>query len=127
MVEPKTSGARWCGPVGARSSTRSRPVLASPTRLAALDDALIDAAGRFGRLLGGGDPVTTETRRLDLRELHRALDRLCREYAAAPAVVRTEAELRAGSLPGPGGAMHDLSTVEFTGPGRLCLAPTLRA
>lgn len=101
-------------------------MLASPTRLAALDDALIDAAGRFGRLLGG-DPVTTETRRLDLRELHRALDRLCREYAAALAVVRTEAELRAGSLPGPGGAMHDLSTVEPAGPGRSCLAPTLRA
>ncbi|MET7401598.1 hypothetical protein ABZS66_49775 [Dactylosporangium sp. NPDC005572] len=80
--------------------TDPEPERLLPTHLAALDDALIDAAGRFGRLLGGGEAAITETQRLDLRELHRVLDRLCHEYAAALAVVDTEAELRAGLIVG---------------------------
>ncbi|WP_432840282.1 hypothetical protein [Dactylosporangium sp. CA-092794] len=89
-------------PVGLAELVRTdpEPDRLLPTHLAALDDALIDAAGRFGRLLGGGEPATTETQRLDLRELHRVLDRLCLEYSAALAVVGSEAELRAGLIVG---------------------------
>ncbi|WP_432989674.1 hypothetical protein [Dactylosporangium sp. CA-233914] len=94
-----TDGGR---PVGLTDLVRTdpEPERLLPTHLAALDDALIDAAGRFGRLLGGGEPAVTEAQRLDLGELHRVLDRLCQEYAAALAVVETEAELRAGLIVG---------------------------
>ena len=50
------------------------------THLAALDDALIDAAQRFGDILGGGRAPADADERDGLLELHRVLDRLCFEY-----------------------------------------------
>jgi hypothetical protein len=69
------------------------------THLEALDNALIIAAGRFGEVLGGGrrpDRLESE----DLRELHRVLDRLSHEYAAAMALTGFAAELRGGQIIG---------------------------
>lgn len=71
-----------------------------PTHLAALDDALIDAAGRFGELLGGGRLVSSVDEAQDLRELHRVLDRLCHEYAAALVRTGLAVDVRAGQIIG---------------------------
>lgn len=69
------------------------------THLEALDDALIIAAGRFGEVLGGGRrPSAAE--RDDLRELHRAVDRLCHEYAAALTLTGLATPVRAGQIVG---------------------------
>jgi hypothetical protein len=67
-----------------------------PTHLSALDDALIDIAGRFGELLGGGRAATLPNDRADLTNVVRVLDRLICEYAAAVA----EPDVRGG--PGVG-------------------------
>lgn len=71
-----------------------------PTHLEALDDALIDAAGRFGELLGGGRPATSASEQTDLRDLHRVLDRLIHEYATATARSQTPLQIRAGQIIG---------------------------
>lgn len=70
------------------------------THLEALDDALIIAAERFGEILGGGRRPTDSTERDALVDLHRALDRLCFEYAAALESTGTPADLRAGKIIG---------------------------
>lgn len=70
-----------------------------PTHLEALDDALIIATGRLGGVLGGGRRPEPDERR-ELRELHRALDRLCQEYAAAVAACDAEVDVRAGQIIG---------------------------
>jgi hypothetical protein len=75
------------------------PEMLLPTHLEALDDALIIATGRFGEVLGGGRrPDSAEHQ--GLRDLHRVLDRLCHEYAAAAVVTRTPVEVRAGQIIG---------------------------
>lgn len=51
-----------------------------PTHLEALDDTLIEVAGRFGEVLGGGRPPARGERD-GLVSAHRALDRACVEYA----------------------------------------------
>lgn len=70
------------------------------THLEALDDALIIAAGRFGELLGGGRSPAGSDERDHLVELHRTLDRLCFEYAAALEQAGLRADLRAGKIIG---------------------------
>ncbi|GAA1509756.1 hypothetical protein [Nocardioides humi] len=70
-----------------------------PTHLEALDDALIIATGRLSDVLGGGRRPSGDEQR-DLRELHRALDRLCHEYAVAAARTGTEPDVRAGQIIG---------------------------
>lgn len=75
------------------------PEVLLPTHLAALDDALIIATGRFGEVLGGGrSPDRSEQQ--SLRELHRVLDRLCHEYAAAARATGVAADVRAGQIIG---------------------------
>jgi hypothetical protein len=69
------------------------------THLAALDDALMIAAGRFGELLGGGRRPSGPDRD-DLLELHRAVDRLCQEYARAAAALGIAPDVRAGQIIG---------------------------
>ncbi len=71
-----------------------------PTHLEALDDALIDAAGRFGELLGGGRSAIDPTEQQSLRELHRVLDRLNHEYATASWLLGAPIELRGGQIVG---------------------------
>ncbi|GAB3001311.1 hypothetical protein [Mycobacterium bourgelatii] len=70
------------------------------THLEALDDALIIAAERFGEILGGGRAPADAAERDDLLDLHRALDRLCFEYAAATDVTGIKPDLRAGKIVG---------------------------
>ncbi len=70
-----------------------------PTHLEALDDALIIATGRLGEVLGGGRRPAGDEQR-DLRDLHRALDRLTHEYAAAVGVTGDAVDVRAGQIIG---------------------------
>lgn len=94
--------------VTARGAPTSLPALVAAddepdrlvaTHLEAIDDALIIAAGRFGEILGGGRRPTRDERG-DLRSLHRALDRLCHEYATALQATERTADLRAGKIIG---------------------------
>lgn len=71
-----------------------------PTHLSALDDALIDAVNRFGEVLGGGAQVSTDGEARNLRALHRTLDRLCHEYAAALAPSGLTVDRRGGQIIG---------------------------
>ena len=83
-------------------ATNSRK-MARPERcphLSAFDDALIDAARRFGPLLGGGRRPDSLEQQRDLRQLHEAFDRLCEEYAAAVSVTGMPVEVRAGQIIG---------------------------
>lgn len=75
------------------------PEVLLPTHLAALDDALIIATGRFGEVLGGGRRPTPEEH-AGLRDLHRALDRLCHEYGAAAVATGAAVDVRAGQIVG---------------------------
>ncbi|MBW0118277.1 hypothetical protein [Pseudonocardia abyssalis] len=98
-------GFHWATPAGrpislpALMRTDDEPDRLVSTHLEALDDALIIAAGRFGEVLGGGRRPSAGERD-GLRELHRAVDRLCHEYAAGLALLGTGAELRAGQIVG---------------------------
>ncbi len=81
-------------------ATDDEPGRLVPTHLSALDDALIDAAGRWGEVLGGGRPVRDEAERAQLTELHRVLDRLSHEYAEGQRRAGLSTELRAGQIIG---------------------------
>lgn len=70
------------------------------THLEALDDALIIAAEWFGEILGGGRGPADAAERDGLLELHRTLDRLCFEYAAASEQSGVSPDLRAGKIIG---------------------------
>jgi len=69
------------------------------THLAALDDALIIAAGRFGEVLGGGRHPSPDER-ADLVELYRRLDLLVRDYALAAELVGVAPDVRTGKVIG---------------------------
>ncbi len=99
-------GFYWATPSGAPTSLQAlvidddEPDRLIATHLEALDDALISAATRFGDVLGGGRAPAGPDERDDLVELHRALDRLCFEYAAALEKTGHRADLRAGKIIG---------------------------
>jgi hypothetical protein len=78
----------------------AEPARLVPTHLSALDDALIDAAGRWGEVLGGGRPVRDDEEAAEVAELYRALERLNQEYAAAERLTGIATELRAGQIVG---------------------------
>lgn len=102
-------GFFWATPAGRRTSLQSLVALEAEageaerlvaTHLEALDDALIIAAERFGEILGGGRGPANADERDDLVDLHRTLDRLCFEYAAAIESTGVAPELRAGKIIG---------------------------
>jgi len=70
-----------------------------PTHLEALDDVLIDVAGRFGEILGGGRGLRPDER-ADVTSAYRAIDRLCQEYAVAHRQVGAPDDVRAGQILG---------------------------
>lgn len=98
-------GFSWTDADGAATSLQSlvagddEPARLVATHLEALDDALIIAAARFGEILGGGRGPGRDERD-DLLELHRTLDRLCFDYAAALPLAGVQADLRAGKIIG---------------------------
>lgn len=98
-------GFRWATPDGTPTTLPrllvddDEPDRLIATHLAALDDALIIAAARFGELLGGGrGPDRGEREGLLL--LHRVLDRLGHEYATAVRIVGVDPDPRAGQIVG---------------------------
>ena len=105
MQEDGQIGFFWATPTGAPTSLQAlvddddEPDRLVATHLEALDDSLIIAAERFGEILGGGRMPRREERD-DLLELHRTLDRLCFEYAAALEKTGLSADLRAGKIIG---------------------------
>lgn len=98
-------GFYWATPTGVPTSLQAlvavddEPDRLVATHLEALDDSLIIAAERFGEVLGGGRGPRGDERD-DLLELHRTLDRLCFEYAAALEKAGLAADLRAGKIVG---------------------------
>lgn len=99
-------GFYWATPTGKPTSLQAlvaeddEPDRLVATHLEALDDALIGAADRFGDILGGGRGPADAAERDALLELHRTLDRLCFEYAAALDKTALNADLRAGKIIG---------------------------
>lgn len=99
-------GFYWATATGSPTSLQAlvavddQPDRLVATHLEALDDALIIAAGRFGEILGGGRLPADADERDGLLELHRTLDRLCFEYAAALEQTGVPADLRAGKIVG---------------------------
>lgn len=104
----------------------SEPERLVPTHLSALDDALIDAAGRWGEVLGGGRTPKDEDERRQLSELARTLDRLNYEYAEAERRTGVDTEVRAGQIVGTSSllAIRARMALEESGPvpfeGELC-------
>lgn len=104
-------GFRWCSPDG--EPLRLVDVLALPgaepdrwlpTHLEALDDVLIDVAGRYGEVLGGGrGPARGEHD--ELAAAYRAVDRLCHEYAVAQRACGLPDDVRAGQILGTAALM----------------------
>lgn len=99
-------GFHWATPEG-RPTTLAKliPVDDEPdrllaTHLSALDDALIDIAGRFGDILGGGRQPMDAAEAAKVRQAHRALDRLSHEYAEGATVAELPVETRAGQIIG---------------------------
>ncbi|ODQ86558.1 hypothetical protein [Mycolicibacterium holsaticum] len=99
-------GFYWVTPTGTQTTLQSlvaedeEPDRLIATHLEALDDALIIAAERFGEYLGGGKTPIEPTERESLLDLHRALDRLCFDYATALESVAITADVRAGKIIG---------------------------
>lgn len=99
-------GFYWATPTGTPTSLQAlvvddeEPDRLIATHLEALDDALIIAAERFGEILGGGRRPAGPDERDGLLELHRSLDRLCFDYAAALKKTGLAADLRAGKIVG---------------------------
>lgn len=99
-------GFFWATPGGRRTSLQALVSVDEEadrlvaTHLEALDDALIIAAERFGEILGGGRGAANAEERDDLLDLHRTLDRLCFEYAAAAESAGVKPDLRAGKIIG---------------------------
>lgn len=98
-------GFQWATPTGRPTSLQllvvedDEPDRLVSTHLAALDDALIISAERFGEFLGGGRRPKGEERD-GLLELHRTLDRLTHEFAIALKLTGIAADLRAGQIIG---------------------------
>ncbi|WP_328353640.1 hypothetical protein OG976_22065 [Mycobacterium sp. NBC_00419] len=99
-------GFYWATPSGTATTLQAlvadddEPDRLIATHLEALDDALIIAAKRFGEVLGGGRGPASSDERDDLLQLHRTLDRLCFEYAAALEKTGHSADVRAGKIVG---------------------------
>lgn len=88
-----------------------------PTHLEALDDVLIQVAGRFGEVLGGArEPSADE--RTELTRVHRMIDRLSHEYHVAHQSSGLPTDLRAGQIIGTGALMsiRARSTLGMMGP-----------
>jgi len=75
-----------------------------PTHLEALDDVLIEVAGRYGEILGGGRRVHPDELGA-LAAAYREIDRLSHEYAQAHRRAALPDDRRAGQIVGTGALM----------------------
>ncbi|CAN5698433.1 hypothetical protein BH11ACT8_BH11ACT8_33040 [soil metagenome] len=75
-----------------------------PTHLEALDDVLIEVAGRFGEVLGGGRGPRPDEQD-PLSQAYRAIDRITHEYAEAHAGTDLPDDVRAGQILGTAALM----------------------
>jgi hypothetical protein len=97
----------------------TEPLRLLPTHLSALDDALIDAAGRWGEVLGGGRPVRDDPEAVELTGLSGALERLNHEYAVAERAAGLTTELRAGQIIGTSALLAIRARMALGGEGPL--------
>lgn len=119
-------GFFWATPDGRPTTLRAlvadddEPDRLVATHLSALDDAMIDAATRFGELLGGGRRPTVGERDV-LSELYRTLDRLCLDYASAIDEIGSAPDSRAGQIIGTATLMSILARqpLDLLGPAPL--------
>ncbi|MBX7430929.1 hypothetical protein JDV09_02205 [Mycobacterium sp. Y57] len=119
-------GFFWATPDGRPTTLRAlvadddEPDRLVATHLSALDDAMIDAATRFGELLGGGRRPTVGERDV-LSELYRTLDRLCLDYASAIDEIGSAPDNRAGQIIGTATLMSILARqpLDLLGPAPL--------
>lgn len=99
-------GFQWATPTGTPTSLQrlvvddDEPDRLVATHLAALDDALVIAAERFGEILGGGRGPRDPEERDDLLKLHRVLDGLAYDFAGAARIADTPLDTRAGQIIG---------------------------
>ncbi|MEQ6902902.1 hypothetical protein [Nocardioides sp. YIM 152588] len=70
-----------------------------PTHAEALDDVLVEVAGRFGEVLGGGRGARPGEHE-GLASAYRAIDRAVADYAAAQRAAGLPADTRAGQIIG---------------------------
>lgn len=101
-------GFRWARPDGTPARLvdlldlpGAEPERWLPTHLSALDDVLIDVAGRFGEVVGGGRGALPEERD-DLAAAYVAIDRASVEYDEARRATGILVEVRAGQILGTG-------------------------
>ncbi|WP_048423642.1 hypothetical protein [Mycolicibacterium obuense] len=104
----------------AGSDADEEPERLTATHLAALDDAMIDAARRFGELLGAGRRPTAHERG-DLAELYRCLDDACLDYSRAADLLGMSPDSRAGRIVGTAVLMSILArqALDMLGPAPL--------
>ena len=75
-----------------------------PTHLEALDDVLIEVAGSYGEILGGGRGPRPDEQD-GVAAAYRAIDRLCADYADAHEAVDGPDDVRAGQIIGTAALM----------------------
>ncbi len=104
----------------AGSDAEEEPERLTATHLAALDDAMIEAARRFGELLGAGRRPTAHERG-DLAELYRCLDDACLDYSSAVDLLGMSPDSRAGRIVGTAVLMSILArqALDMLGPAPL--------
>jgi hypothetical protein len=117
-------GFRWLTPEGRPvrldellDLPDAEPIRWLPTHLEALDDVLIDVAGRFGEIIGGGRRPTP-AQIGDITTAYRVIDRLCYEYAQAQRRSPLRADQRSGQIIGTAVLMSVLlrSSLDIIGP-----------
>lgn len=108
---PGRVGFRWLTPDGEPTCLSAVVALPGaeadrwlPTHLEALDDVLIEVAGRFGAVLGGGRGPRPDEQD-DISAAYRVIDRLCHEYDEAHRTAGLPDDLRAGQIIGTAALM----------------------
>ncbi len=104
-------GFHWCSPNGERLTLAevialpgAEPDRWLPTHLEALDDVLIEVAGRFGEVLGGGRGPSPDEKPA-IASAYCAIDRACVEYDDARLIADLPDDVRAGQILGTAALM----------------------
>lgn len=106
LADDNELGFQWAAPDGQPTSLADLTKLPDaepdrwlPTHLEALDDLLIEVAGRYGEVLGGSrSPGRAE--QAGLAQAYVAIDRACTDYAQARQATGSAVDVRAGQILG---------------------------